>query len=748
MGKISASMGLMGMELQQLGPGFAQVGQMMQGFAVAGWTGAAVIGIGEVVQGIQQAVAAAAASQSAWAMLQQSLHLTGAAWAAQQPQIQNFVQGLEQVSTVSQTAAVQGLQLLATYGMNATQAEQALTVATNLSAAKNLDLTTAVNLVGKAFDGVTTTLSRYGIIIQTTTKANADLKQGTADLTAAIQKAGVNALQPFTQILQQAGISLTTTTGKELTATQITGELVTAWKAGTITTSQMNDITHALGINFDWATAKASDYNDIMAQLNDKFGSAAQTQLDTYAGKQQQLTNEWADLQIQIGDMLLPTLTSLTSWLDDNLPKFTSWITSLALDPSVQTTWSKFMGVFSGFVASGDLTELMGFVSEVAKGAIEVALDLAITGMDFLNAIMTDVKWLQSVGIIPMGVATAQTAQVIPQSNAPTYQATLTNVTPPPEAFSQKNLNPPTDQIFTGANQEQNAPGWLQTYQQDWANFTTGIQKGAQTAGQDLTDWWNGLWAKTTQDTTTGTDDVTTAAASGMGPLATTTLNIGNQINTNLGSTLWSKVTTAVQPVAAALSNTWSQIQSGAQAAFGAVTSGLAAIPSTKDITVSSVVSDAVTGFDQVTAVISTIPSMIETTVTTIADDAISVIQNVISWLDKIPSEIMTSINVSLSGAGLGEFTGPGYQLGGMVPTTGIYMLHGGEEVLTPAQQAAIGAGLTPPAAPTSQGGSGPMQLQNQTVVQLDGQTVASILEQKIIRQRKFGSGYKYTAVT
>jgi len=747
MGKISASMGLMGMELQQLGPGFAQVGQMMQGFAVAGWTGAAV-GIGEVVQGIQQAVAAAAASQSAWAMLQQSLHLTGAAWAAQQPQIQNFVQGLEQVSTVSQTAAVQGLQLLATYGMNATQAEQALTVATNLSAAKNLDLTTAVNLVGKAFDGVTTTLSRYGIIIQTTTKANADLKQGTADLTAAIQKAGVNALQPFTQILQQAGISLTTTTGKELTATQITGELVTAWKAGTITTSQMNDITHALGINFDWATAKASDYNDIMAQLNDKFGSAAQTQLDTYAGKQQQLTNEWADLQIQIGDMLLPTLTSLTSWLDDNLPKFTSWITSLALDPSVQTTWSKFMGVFSGFVASGDLTELMGFVSEVAKGAIEVALDLAITGMDFLNAIMTDVKWLQSVGIIPMGVATAQTAQVIPQSNAPTYQATLTNVTPPPEAFSQKNLNPPTDQIFTGANQEQNAPGWLQTYQQDWANFTTGIQKGAQTAGQDLTDWWNGLWAKTTQDTTTGTDDVTTAAASGMGPLATTTLNIGNQINTNLGSTLWSKVTTAVQPVAAALSNTWSQIQSGAQAAFGAVTSGLAAIPSTKDITVSSVVSDAVTGFDQVTAVISTIPSMIETTVTTIADDAISVIQNVISWLDKIPSEIMTSINVSLSGAGLGEFTGPGYQLGGMVPTTGIYMLHGGEEVLTPAQQAAIGAGLTPPAAPTSQGGSGPMQLQNQTVVQLDGQTVASILEQKIIRQRKFGSGYKYTAVT
>jgi hypothetical protein len=738
----------MGMELQQLGPGFAQVGQMMQGFAVAGWTGAAVIGIGEVVQGIQQAVAAAAASQSAWAMLQQSLHLTGAAWAAQQPQIQNFVQGLEQVSTVSQTAAVQGLQLLATYGMNATQAEQALTVATNLSAAKNLDLTTAVNLVGKAFDGVTTTLSRYGIIIQTTTKANADLKQGTADLTAAIQKAGVNALQPFTQILQQAGISLTTTTGKELTATQITGELVTAWKAGTITTSQMNDITHALGINFDWATAKASDYNDIMAQLNDKFGSAAQTQLDTYAGKQQQLTNEWADLQIQIGDMLLPTLTSLTSWLDDNLPKFTSWITSLALDPSVQTTWSKFMGVFSGFVASGDLTELMGFVSEVAKGAIEVALDLAITGMDFLNAIMTDVKWLQSVGIIPMGVATAQTAQVIPQSNAPTYQATLTNVTPPPEAFSQKNLNPPTDQIFTGANQEQNAPGWLQTYQQDWANFTTGIQKGAQTAGQDLTDWWNGLWAKTTQDTTTGTDDVTTAAASGMGPLATTTLNIGNQINTNLGSTLWSKVTTAVQPVAAALSNTWSQIQSGAQAAFGAVTSGLAAIPSTKDITVSSVVSDAVTGFDQVTAVISTIPSMIETTVTTIADDAISVIQNVISWLDKIPSEIMTSINVSLSGAGLGEFTGPGYQLGGMVPTTGIYMLHGGEEVLTPAQQAAIGAGLTPPAAPTSQGGSGPMQLQNQTVVQLDGQTVASILEQKIIRQRKFGSGYKYTAVT
>lgn len=379
MQKISSSVGLIGMELQQLGPGFAQVGQIMQGFAFAGWAGAAIVGVGEITQGLQASVQAASDSQSAWTLLQQSLHLTGDAWAAQQPQIETFVSSLEHVTTVSQTAAVGGLQLLATYGMNATQAEQALSVAADLSVAKHIDLNTAVNLVGKAFDGVTTTLTRYGIIIQTTAKANADLKLGTTDLTAAIQKEGVEALQPFSQILDQAGITLTTTSGKLQSTTTIVKELVDAWKAGTITTAQMNDITKGLGITFDWTKAKASDYNDIIAQLNEKFGGAAQAQLDTYAGKTQQLANEWQDIQVQVGTLLLPVLKDVVDWLDVTIPKISSWIATLTADPMIQKAWQDLLAVFASFKASGDLQKVIDFAAVAAK-VITLGVIITVTG--------------------------------------------------------------------------------------------------------------------------------------------------------------------------------------------------------------------------------------------------------------------------------------------------------------------------------------------------------------------------------
>ncbi len=132
MGKISAAMGLIGSELETLGPGFSQLGQVIQGFAVGGPAGAAIVGLGEIAKGIQDSVAAAAGLQTVWTDLQSTMHLTGAAWDAMKTQIDAVVESLRTTTTFSDTQLIGAFQRLSTYGMTAAQSMDALRAATEL----------------------------------------------------------------------------------------------------------------------------------------------------------------------------------------------------------------------------------------------------------------------------------------------------------------------------------------------------------------------------------------------------------------------------------------------------------------------------------------------------------------------------------------------------------------------------------------------------------------------------------------
>ena len=69
-GKIQASMGVLGGTLSQLGGGFESLGSVVSGFAAGGVAGAAVAGLGQVIQGLQWATKEAKQNQQAWADLQ------------------------------------------------------------------------------------------------------------------------------------------------------------------------------------------------------------------------------------------------------------------------------------------------------------------------------------------------------------------------------------------------------------------------------------------------------------------------------------------------------------------------------------------------------------------------------------------------------------------------------------------------------------------------------------------------------
>lgn len=359
MGKISASMGLIGTQLEQLGPGFSQLGQVIQGFAVGGPTGAAIVGIGEVVKGLQDAVVVAGDMQLAWTNLQSALQLSGAAWLDVQTKISGVVDKLRETTTFSDQQLVGAVQTLATYGMTAAQAMDALATATELAAAKHIDLATAATAIGKAFDGNTMLLARYGVQVATIAKDTTMATEAIKEIGDKLATASTPQLEAFTTAMEAAGLSATTATGELKTHAEVVSELEAAWKAGTLTGTQLSDITATLGLNFQGAKTFAADFAGTLAQVNAQYGGTAQAAASTYVGLQERLANAEQTLGEKIGAILLPALTSvlqavipMVDAFTNAVPAIEAWIDAIGKLPAIQGTISAFQDIWGGLTKS------------------------------------------------------------------------------------------------------------------------------------------------------------------------------------------------------------------------------------------------------------------------------------------------------------------------------------------------------------------------------------------------------------
>jgi hypothetical protein len=79
----------------------------------------------------------------------------------------------------------------------------------------------------------------------------------------------------------------------------------------------------------------------------------------------------------------------------------------------------------------------------------------------------------------------------------------------------------------------------------------------------------------------------------------------------------------------------------------------------------------------------------------------------------------------------------PSYQTGGILPYTGLFFGHEGEEVI-PANQVASSS----PSASVPNVRPSTINFENQTIVQVDGETVQRSMERRMIRNRQVGSRY------
>jgi phage-related protein len=166
MDKIKSSVGLLGSSLSELGGGFTVVGSVMTGFAAGGVAGAAISAIGEISRGLEWSVKQAADSEQAFKNLAVAVERSGTSWTSVEGATRQYLTQLQATTVYSDEALAGMVERLLTFGLTYDEAMKAAGAALDLAAAKHMDLESAASLVGKAIDGNTAILKRYGVDVE------------------------------------------------------------------------------------------------------------------------------------------------------------------------------------------------------------------------------------------------------------------------------------------------------------------------------------------------------------------------------------------------------------------------------------------------------------------------------------------------------------------------------------------------------------------------------------------------------
>jgi len=328
MDRIKSSVGLLGSSLSGLGGGFASVGSVMTGFAAGGVTGAAITALGEVAKGLQDCIKEATDSEAIWTSLGAAVSRSGVAWETVSAATKSALLAMQATTVYSDEQLAAALERLMTFGLSYDQATKALGETLDFAAAKHMDLESAATLVGKAMDGNTAILKRYGVDIATTKDQAAALADAQKLAAVAIKEMGDGVDAWVASITTAIGADATFEQGLT-TAKDKAAFLVEQFKQGTIDLPQFTTAIQSLGVPLDEVALKGGTAEAVLGKLNEQFGGAAQAAAGTYAGIQERLKNATSELGEKIGSMLLPGLASITETMIPIVDSFGSGVDAI-----------------------------------------------------------------------------------------------------------------------------------------------------------------------------------------------------------------------------------------------------------------------------------------------------------------------------------------------------------------------------------------------------------------------------------
>jgi len=384
-----------------MGGAMGSVGNIMQGLAVGGPVGALTAAVGETAKGLQDCIKEATASEAVWASLAAAVTRSGTAWDSVSAATHNALLEMQKTTTYSDEQLAAALERLMTFGLSYDQAMQALGKSIDLAAAKHMDLTSAATLVGKAMDGNTAILKRYGVDIATSKDAAAALKDAHDAAAVAIKAMGTSVDAWVTSVT--AAISADSTFESGLAGAKDKAQyLIDQFKQGNIDLPQFTQAMTSLGVPLDEAKMKGGTAAEVLTKLNEQFGGAAQAAASTYAGIQERLKNATQEVGEKIGTIFLPALASLTEGMlpvVDGLGKgvdaISAWLTEVSKMPEVQGIMTALGDAFGGFMKY--LEDLWGFITAQFSPALQELMSAFKDLWDALSPIGDALKELLSI---------------------------------------------------------------------------------------------------------------------------------------------------------------------------------------------------------------------------------------------------------------------------------------------------------------------------------------------------------------
>ena len=137
----------------------------------------AALGVRALFRFGKAAVQTAADAEAIWNRLGQAVENTGRSFASIRPEFEKFAREVQDLTTVGDEDLAEVLTELITITNDYELSVENIIGVLDLAAAKQIDLTTAAQLYGRALIGDTGTLSRYGIIVQEGADAIAILRE-------------------------------------------------------------------------------------------------------------------------------------------------------------------------------------------------------------------------------------------------------------------------------------------------------------------------------------------------------------------------------------------------------------------------------------------------------------------------------------------------------------------------------------------------------------------------------------------
>jgi len=342
MDKVRASTSILANAASQLGGPFEAAGNIMQGFAGAGVAGAVITAAAEAAKGLQECIKAATASEAVWSSLGAAVERSGQAWEAVKKGTEDALLAMSKTTTYSDEQLAQALEKLLTFGLSYDEAMKALGQTIDFAAAKHMDLESAATIVGKAMDGNTAILKRYGVDVATSKDQVAALKDVQEAAAAAIKAMGDGISTWVTNVTAAIGADAQFEQGLT-SAKDKAAFLIEQFKQGAIDTPQFTAAMQSLGVPLDEAAVKGGSAAEVLAKLNEQFGGAAQSAASTYAGIQERLNNATGEVSEKIGMIFLPALASITEafipvvdWLGQGVDAISAWLTEVGKMPEVQ----------------------------------------------------------------------------------------------------------------------------------------------------------------------------------------------------------------------------------------------------------------------------------------------------------------------------------------------------------------------------------------------------------------------------